>query len=223
MTRHINRIDLGSISPVEYLQLVELAADGRPDKIKLLKCADYDAFSPDVVRLFTHMTARYLLPTVELVDWLKDLIGDRKAIEIGSGTGDLARFLGIPATDNYCQEWPEVKAYYALTGQPPVNYGKDVERLDALEAVEKYKPDVVLGSWVTQWIDPNLPYPDNGGSMHGVKESELLKKVLTYIVVGAEGIHGRKNILSQPHKVFNVERIARSRRTDNRVWVWGSL
>jgi hypothetical protein len=165
--------------------------------------------------------ARYLLPTVELVDHLKSVIVGRKAIEIGSGSGDLARFLGIPATDNYCQDWPEVKEFYEITGQPRVRYGDNVERLDALEAVEKYKPDIVIGAWVTQWIDPKLPPPPEGGSIYGIKEDELLEKVPVYIMIGAEGIHGRKRILKRPHKMFNAKRIARSRRQDNRIWIFG--
>ena len=170
--------------------------------------------------MFTHVAARYLLPTVELVEYLRGLIGRKKALEIGSGSGDLARFLGIPATDNCCQDWPEVKAFYENIGQPTIKYGDNVERLDALEAVDKYKPDIVIGAWVTQWIDPALPLPPGGGSVYGIKEDELLKRVPMYVVIGAEGIHRHKKILKQPHKMINVEGIARSRRADNRIWVF---
>lgn len=219
----INKLPLEGLHSPEFARLADLAMEGSQGRLNLLKCSDYDSFPPDIVRMFTHVAARYLLPTVELVECLKGMIGGLKAIEIGSGSGDLARFLGIPATDSYNQAWPEVRAYYKTIGQPTIRYGSNVERLDALEAVEKYKPDIVIGAWVTQWIDPNLPFPESGGSMYGVREDELLAKVPLYIVVGAEGVHGGKKILRQPHKVINAERIARSRRTDNRIWVWGTL
>ena len=215
---HKVKLDVGTLK--EFVGLGRLAM-GDENRLNLLKCSDYDGFSPVAIRLFTHLTARYLLPTVELVEYLKAFIGDKKAIEIGSGAGDLARFLGIPATDNYCQDWPEMAAFYDATSQPRIQYGSNVERLDALDAVRKYKPDIVIGAWVTQWIDPNLPFPLEGGSMYGIKEEEVLELAPMYVMIGAQGIHWGKKILQQPHDTFNAERIARSRRQDNRIWTWG--
>ena len=209
---------LADIPSGELDQLASLALDG--DNLNLLSCAAYDSFSPATTRWFTHQAARYLLPTVELVSHLKELIAGKKAIEIGSGAGDLARFLDISATDNCCQDWLDVRAYYDLMGQPRIKYGSHVERMDALEAIEKYTPDIVIGAWVTQWVDPSLSLPPGGGSIYGVREEELLKKVSTYIVIGAEGIHGRKEIMRHPHQEINAEPIARSRRHDNRIWIW---
>jgi hypothetical protein len=40
--------------------------------------------------------------------------------------------------------------------------------LDAIAAIEKYQPDTVVASWVTHWIDPNLPVPPHGGNIYGV-------------------------------------------------------
>ena len=202
----------------DVLAYVEMM--GAPGKLKLLSCAEYDRFRAEDVRLYTHFAARYCLPTIELVAYLKTLIGDKRAIEIGSGHGDLARFLGIPATDNFCQDWPDVKAYYDAINQPRIKYGENVERLDALEAIEKYKPDIVIGAWVTQWIDPNMPPPPEGGSVYGVKEEELLKMAPVYVVIGAQAIHGGKKILRYPHECINAESLVRSRRHDNRIWIW---
>jgi hypothetical protein len=125
-------------------------------------------------------------------------------------------------TDNYNQEMPDVKKYYAITGQPTIRYGKDVEKLDALEAQAKYKPQVIIGSWVTQWIDPNLPPPPGGGNMYGIKEPELLERLPpggSYIHIGAHGIHDFKKILALPHETYELP-FLRSRRPDNVVYVW---
>src|SRR5271166_6566557 len=87
--------------------------------LKLLSAYEYDQFDPHSLRMFCHNYARYLLPTKELVDFIQRyVIGSMSAIEIGAGCGDLGRHLGIRMTDNYCQERPDVKAYYQLARQP---------------------------------------------------------------------------------------------------------
>jgi len=188
-------------------------------KLRLLPAKDYDQFDSNELRLFCHHKARYGLPTEELVTFLRELIGRDKAIEIGAGSGDLGYHLRIPMTDSYCQDEPDVRAYYKAIRQPTIEYGQDVEKIEALAAVEKYKPDVVVGCWVTQWIDPCLPPPSGGGSIYGIKEDELIKKVKKYILVGSEAIHGGKFIMSYPHTKYFVPGV-RSRRSDNRIWVW---
>jgi len=182
-------------------------------------CAEYDALSYEDLRLFCHWNARYLLVTTELVVWLKALIGDRSALEIGAGCGDLGRAVGIKMTDSYQQTWPDVKKYYDLTKQPIIKYGADVQERDANSAVKKWTPDVVVGAWVTHWIDPHLPPPEGGGNMYGIKEDEILKHCKYYVLIGAEGIHKYKKIMALPHKVMDAP-FVRSRRTDNRIWIW---
>lgn len=190
--------------------------------IKLFPAAHYDRGDWTALRMWCHEHARYGLPTIELVEWLKQQIGDRKAIEIGAGSGDLCYHLGIIGTDNYQQEWPDVRLYYAVLGQPVIKYGEWVERLDALEAVKQHKPDVVIGSWVTHWIDPNLPPPPGGGNMYGIREDEILKRVDTYIMIGNLEIHKHKPILKLPHEELNFPWI-KSRaaaRDQNRIFIW---
>lgn len=205
-------------APLEIRSLAREILDAN-NKIKLLPASFYDQIPFYTIRLFCHYYARYGLPTLELVEWLKDKIKGLSAIEIGAGAGDLGYHLGIPMTDSYCQEIPEVKEFYQISRQPTIQYGKDVERLDALQAIDKYKPDVVIASWVTQWIDPDLPPPPGGGNVYGVKEEELLKRVGSYIVIGAEEIHRHKTIMKIPHKTFDLP-FVRSRRKDNRIWIW---
>jgi hypothetical protein len=182
----------------------------------------YEEIPPNTLRLWCHIYARYGIPTVELLGWLRNYIGNRKAIEIGSGTGDLARHLGIPATDNRMQEWPEIRAYYHALQQPVIHYPSWVEALDALDAVRKYKPDIVIGSWITQWISPLEAPPEGGGSVYGVREADMLNLGVTYIMIGNEDLHGRKEILKLPHKTYRF-RFLRSRAVDpskNLIYVW---
>lgn len=191
-------------------------------QLSLLAAQQYNAIPPDALRLWCHKHARYGLPTRELIVWLKDLIGSRTAIEIGSGAGDLAFHLGIPATDNRMQEWPTIQSLYQAAGQPVIQYPGFVQTLDALDAVAFHQPDVVIASWVTEWIDPNLPPPPGGGNAWGVKEDKLLATGCIYILIGNEKIHGQKTIMRQPHREHALP-FLRSRATYpalDRVWVW---
>ncbi len=202
------------------LELPDLLDAG--GQLKLLPAAAYDAIPRDSLRLWRHLHARYGLPTVELVAWLLERIAGRKTVEIGSGAGDLAFYLGIPATDNRMQEWPEIHFYYRMIGQPVIRYPAFVQTLDALDAVKEYRPEVVVASWVTEWIDPNLPVPDTGGNAWGIKENEILATGCDYILIGNVAVHGRKKILAQPHREFRLP-FLRSRAIHphlDRVWVW---
>ncbi len=190
--------------------------------LKLLPAADYDALPSSAIRLWCHKYARYGLPTTELVQWLQERIGARKTIEIGSGAGDLAYHLGIPATDSRLQERTDIRLTYQAMGQPVIQYPAFVQKLDALEAVEHHRPDVVIGSWVTEWIDPALPPPPHGGNAWGIKEDELLATGCTYILIGNRRIHGGKKIMRRPHEEYALP-FLRSRASFpqfNRVWVW---
>ncbi len=193
--------------------------------LKILPASFYDEQPAYDLRMFCHFLARYGLPTKELVEFLKRYIGDRSAIEIGAGCGDLGRALDIPMTDNFCQDWPDVRAMYIASQQPVIQYGKDVERLDALDAAKKYKPDIIIGQWVTNWIDPNLPPPPGGGSMYGIKEDLLLEECKSYVVIGNSNVHGHKPILQKLHsEVQNRDGVIRSRANDqskNVVYIWG--
>lgn len=196
-----------------------LDADGR---LRLLPTAEYDRIPPDSLQLWCHLNARYGLPTIELVAWLQKRIAGRNAIEIGSGSGDLAFHLGIPATDNKLQKRRSIQAYYQTTGQPTICYPKFVRNLDALDAVKEYRPDVVVASWVTEWIDPSLPPPPSGGNVWGVKEDEILAIGCEYIFIGNQAVHGSKKIMAQPHQELALP-FLRSRANHpelDRIWIW---
>jgi hypothetical protein len=170
-------------------------------KLKLLAHADYDKFTRTELRIFCHYHARYGLPTIEAVDFIKNLIAGRSAIEIGAGHGDLGYHLGIPMTDSKIQFRQDVRQIYERSGQPIIQYPEDVERLEALEAIQKYQPKVVIASWITQWIPEDVK-PTSGGSIHGIKEDEMLDKIEQYIMIGNLKIHGDKKILAREHTIY---------------------
>lgn len=143
--------------------------------------------------------AMYVLPTIELIDRLHDLIAGRAAIEIGSGSGLLAGALGIPATDNHMQERSDIRAIYAAIGQSTIAYGTTVERLDAHAAVCKHKPQVVVAAWVTHVYDPLRPQA--GGNVLGVNENEIIDSVESYIFVGNQQVHAGKKIWARPYTI----------------------
>jgi len=189
--------------------------------LPLLPAAFYDSFPQDSLWLWCHTNARYGLPTVELVEWLQEKIAGRKAIEVGAGSGDLAHHLGIQPTDNRMQEWPHIRAHYAGLRQPVIQYGDRVASYDALDAVDFYKPEVVIASWVTEWIDPFLPPPPHGGNAWGVKEDRIVAQC-DYILIGNAAVHGKKKIMEMPHEEHALP-FLRSRAFDqslDRMWIW---
>jgi hypothetical protein len=190
--------------------------------ILLLPSIFYDTIPNVELRFWCHVKARYGVPTTELIGWLKHEIGTRSVIEIGSGSGDLCHHLGIHGTDNYSQTFPDVKNHYEVTRQPVIQYPAFVERIAAEPAIVKYQAEVVIGSWVTQWTDPNLPPPHGGGSMYGIAEDWIIQTGRTYILIGNESVHGTKKIMSIPHRTI-LEPFIRSRSAHpdlNRIWIW---
>jgi hypothetical protein len=197
---------------------------GEDGLIKLLPTSDYDAFDRAGLRLWCHHHARYGLPTQELVAWLRDYIGNRLTIEIGAGAGDLAHHLGIAATDSKIQDDPRAARFYDLMKTPRIAYPHWVEKLDALAAIKRYRPAIVIGSWITHWIDPNKPPPKGGGSMFGVREDRLLRIGVTYVFIGNMVVHQHKPILKLPHLELALPFLrSRARHPEyNRVLIWNA-
>lgn len=194
-------LDINILNNQDISQLNEkFLADG---DLRVQPAAEYSLFSQEQISIFCVKNAFYGLPTEELILWLRGQIGSRKAIEIGAGNGALGRALHIPMSDSFLQEQPDVKAYYESLQQPTIRYGTDVERLDYKEAILKYQPEVVIGSWVTQlWRDHS---DDGAASMHGLDEEWILETVPCYIHVGNAKTHGRKRILKSPHREYRFD------------------
>lgn len=106
----------------------------------------------------------YCFYSRELISELRTLIGERSCLELGAGDGTLSRFLAeagvaVRATDDY--SWTHT-----------ITYPKEVERLGARQALEKYEPQTVICSW---------PPPGNAFETRVFSS----RSVELYIVVGS--------------------------------------
>lgn len=192
--------------------------DQNTGRLKIMPSSFYEKI-PHLTRIaWSNLNGYYSLPTIELCALVKELIAGRSAIEIGSGYGVLGEALGIPCTDNHMQMRPDIEAMYRAARQHPIRYPKHVEKLEALDAVKKYKPQVVVASWVTQdWKNDGLE-----GLIGGVDEEALLEMVDCYIMIGHENTHRQKRILKKPHDVIRTPFLY-SRgmdETKNVIYVW---
>jgi hypothetical protein len=201
-------------------RLLNLLLLGGEYRIKPLPADIIQQVDLNDLRVWCVNNARYGVPTAELIHWLRVKIGTRSAIEIGAGMGDLGSSLRIKMTDSYQQvNDADTNILMSLFQQKPTKPMSDVEQIDAQSAVLKYKPQVVIGSWITQRWLPG----DEHGNMHGPREEEIIKNCETYIVIGNEAIHGDKRIMVLPHETFYFPWLV-SRAKDqskNVIYVWG--
>ena len=175
------------------------------------------------ISLFCLKNGIYSLPTKELIDFLREEIGEEnmdKTIEIAAGNGVYSRELGIVGTDSYMQATEEISQLYELSGQPTVKYGEHVEKLDGNDAVKKYKPEIVVAAWCTHKYNAKEHW--RGGNALGVNERNLLSKVKKYIHIGNETVHNKKPIMNKSHRKIKEKWIlSRSRYSDNNViYIW---
>lgn len=200
---------------VSYLDGRLLDADGQ---VKMVGFAELADVPHDHVVVWCVRHGVYQIPTSELIEHLRQRIAGREALEICAGHAPLGKFLGCRSTDNYMQLWPEIKAYYDALGQAPAAPPDYVERIDALEAVKKYQPQVVVGAFVTHRWKPGL----RTGNQYGPEEGEILALVEEYVHVGNIEVHREKPLRVVAHeethypwlvsRAFNPEQ--------NRVMVW---
>lgn len=171
-------------------------------------------FDRNTLLNFMHKYGIYVLPTQELIDFLKtEIVG--YAIEIGCGLGAIGRALEIPRTDSKLQDEPAIQLIYRQMGQPTMIYPADVIKMDALYALKHYTPQTVIGAYITH------KYNGISGNMFGVQEAELLKKHRKYINIGNDNVHHDKPILKFPHRTLRFEWIVtRSEPTKNFIKIW---
>lgn len=173
------------------------------DKLPLLGKSDLEKINRQDLSIFCNLGGYYQVPSIELISFLKELIPDTsKAIEIASGSGNIGYHLGLRMTDSYQQKDDfETALYYKAMGIEPVPYGKDVEKLDAISAIKKYKPEIVLGCWATHLYEENLHYL--GGNKDGIAEHLFPAfGVKKYIFVGNENTHKTKPLLNVYNRVI---------------------
>jgi len=169
------------------------------DLLTIKPSSFYDNIPYEDLLLWCHKNGIYCLPTQELIDWLKTQVTN-ETIEIGAGNGAIGRALHIPVTDSCLMRSPDVAMYYAMSGQPVVRYPADVIEMDAVRAVEHFRPTTVIGSWITHRYNACEHW--RGGNVWGIDEGIILRSVKKYIMVGTETVHAKKPILDLPHKTL---------------------
>lgn len=177
----------------------------------------YTKFTSNQIAFFCWKYGIYVVPTTELIEYLQtQIIG--KAIEIGCGNGAIGRALNIPITDSKLQENNAIQAMYKAMNQPTITYPKDVIQLDALSAIKEYKPQTVIGAFITHKYSPKI----KSGNMYGVVEGKILQQVDKYIHIGNLNTHKDKPILKHKHEQLYFDwLITRSQdQSKNRIYVW---
>jgi hypothetical protein len=212
------RLPQDAVEQVKYLDALLLDENGR---MRLLGADEYRDMPLLHIRIWATLHGRYGIPTKELIAWLKERIGGRKALEIGAGCGDLGFHLGIPMTDSFQQvEDPDTVVYFAINRVRPTLPAPDVDKEDAENAVRRRRPQVVIASYLTEKYDPRKHHTT--GNMHGPREDYILERCDTYIFIGNEAVHGKKRLCKVPHETFRYPwLITRSKYTDsNVIYVW---
>lgn len=203
---------------IEPCNLTALTKEVMPEGLLLVKPYEFwKSRDRNEIMYFMHQNGIYVMPTTELIDWLRaNIIGS--AIEIGAGNGSIARALSVPITDSRMQERPEIKFMYQLSGQPVMKYPADVEKLDAIEAIKKYKPDTVIAAFVTHKYDKKV----GDGNMWGVQEEIVLQETKRYINIGNRVTHRNKPILALPHKELHFEWLVTRaiNQSENRIFIF---
>jgi len=167
---------------------------GEDGLLRVLPAAEYAGIPRPFLMLWAGEMGYHLFPTTELVEWLRQEIGGARAIEICAGAGVLGRALGVRCIDwDVCGRFPEALAHYRLFRQTPPVIGSHCEKIEALEAVAKYEPEVVFGGYVTQRLHAGDP-SHTAASFAGVDERILIECVRKYIVIGSHATHGSKRI-----------------------------
>lgn len=151
----------------------------------------------------------YQLPTEGLISFLGHLIKGKKAIEICCGMGLVANALGIPATDRMLSQGTGnenadimLKKDEQIYARYPYQFLDNVENLTSYQAVIKYRPDIVIGCWVTPKAKGRKL-----GSAYGTDEEKLLQQVKTYIHCGSSvnPIHSHKEIRKYRHWTIEAD------------------
>lgn len=191
-------------------------------KVKLMTASEWTSFPWNDFRLFCHFYARYGIPTIELVEFLYDIIKDKLTIEIGAGTGDLGYHLRIPMTDSRQQEMPEVIKAYKNMQQPVIIYPDEVRKFDAIDAIRFYKPDIVIASWISPYSPCETYYKSNP---FGVKVEKVVDMVERFILLGNIDSHGDMPIMKLNHQELYAEwMVSRAKNQENnRIWIWSNL
>lgn len=190
-------------------------------ELQIINASCYESLPENELSMFMWKHAIYALPTIELINFLKAEIGEaQNVLEIGSGNGALGKALNIKCTDSKLQDEPSIKLAYTIASQPTILYGSHVEKIDAEVAVKKYRPNIIIASWVTQRYCPIKKI----GNEWGPNLNKIIKNCRKFIFIGNEATHGWFDIMNLPHKKIKVDGyISRaSNPRNNYVYIWGN-
>lgn len=208
---------------IPHLQTHLAALDallGTVPPFKVVPAAAFATLPAVAVAYWCKLRGLWQITTQELVDFVKQQIAGRSALEIGAGRSSLGRALGIRQTDSHMVgQHKHVKQLYARIGENTQPLPAWVESLSAEKAVAKYKPQVVVGSWISQLGDESVAI----SSPYGVNETALIAQVTCYIMIGNAHTHGSKLALALPHQALTESwLISRSiQPQENVIYVWG--
>ena len=204
----------------------------------------------DTLNLVMQALGLYTFPIIELCEWLESQIDDdpeyepHSAIEICGGTGWIGRQLRIPVTDIKNMENPVVQKIMLDSMSVPTIYADDVETLEASNAVNKYNPDIVIGSYVTskQLVDKidrkkamtiGIKLPCGGVIEQnlmdlakkevkvGVDVKGIFRKVYKVILICNMRTHRNESYISLPHQTLSFPwLITRGDNTQARILIY---
>lgn len=218
---NINATDIALLKNVDTSYLDEILLDNQ-GRLKVVPYKDIKDIAQEHISTFCVKNGIYAVVTKELVDFLEEEINQKKekTIEIGSGNGVIGKALDIKGTDSLMQLRPEIKAHYESLKQAIVPYGEDVEKLDAMEALRKYRPEIVIGAWCTHKYNSIEHW--RGGNEFGINERKIVDKTKKYIHIGNEKVHSKKPIIKLPHRVVKAPwLVSRSMSYDlNAIYIW---
>lgn len=207
----------------EFLQTYDRLLLDSEGIIKLQSADFYKTLDNTDLSVWCICRAIYQLPTIELVEWLKNNFNLNKAIEIGAGNNYLYHHLDIKGIDNYSEQIPAVKLTRELLNQPSTNPPPEVEKLDAIVAIDKYQPETVIASWMTLKCED--PENVDAGHKYAPDENEILNSRVTYIHLGNDDIHGDREIMKKPHETYYFDwLVSRSKYSENNcIYVWHGI
>lgn len=200
---------------IDFKRVVEIVGSivGEDKKIYPIPYSLIENDTLDTLNYVMQTLGLYTFPTLELCEWLSSQIDDNpelephSAIEICGGTGWIGRQLGIPSTDVKNMENPVVQGVMLEQASMPTIYADDVETLEASDAVKKYQPEIVIGSYVTskQLVDKidrkrAITVGYHMPSFHGVIEQNLMDVAKKEVKVGVDV----KSICRKVYKVILV-------------------
>ena len=220
----IDRAEAIKLQPeLSILDDIMTVKNGKETLILPINTDVIHSFNPLTVKLWCHKRAVYQIVNPELVETIRDIIGERSAIEVGAGNATLGTALDIPVTDSFVQH-KETKKLYELLNQPITAPPLHVQEFGAVPAAKHFKPQVIIGCFLTQKYKQGdeKHTPPIGSSIYGADHFKLLENCQTLILTGHHMVHKDNRIFTLPHKTYSAPwLLSRTSLVDgNRIWVF---